>query len=408
MNPIRRTTTTFQPTKGGTTECHTIIQVTDTSLSFVEQMNCILDTYRQLFESREPSTENGSRTIGNTQQAPLADEAENVPTTPIFRRFFLSDAANQQSLLEEALDEHIFCATSIIQQPPLDGSKIALWVYSADQLIADDGAFHHNGYTHYWMGGCVPMSLCGIKDLEKSDYSKGNSEYQMRDIFDAYRSELKPFDMTIADNCMRTWIFVRDVDTNYGGVVTGRRNYFSRIGLTPKTHFISSTGIEGSHANPRVLVQMDACATKGLQEGQVTYLYAKDHLSPTSDYGVTFERGTSITYGDRRHIYISGTASIDEKGKVMFEGDIRKQTLRMLENVQALLAEADASLKDIAMAIVYLRDIGDTAVVKELLSNEMPDLNYVLVYAPVCRPAWLIEIECIALREVNENEFMPF
>ena len=410
MNPIRKTTTVFQPVKGGTVECHTILQVTDSSLSFLEQMNCLLDSYQYLFENSKLKNSSESLTNegkGSYQPSDTNEEAV-LATTPIFRRFFLSDAANQQSILEDALGEHLFCATSIVQQPPLNGTKIALWVYSADQLITDEGTFQHNGYTHYWMGGCLPMSRCGIKDLNKNDYLKGNSEYQMRDIFDAYRSELKPMEMTIEDNCLRTWIFVRDVDVNYKGIVTGRKNYFGRIGLTPKTHFIASTGIEGQHSDSQVLVQMDACATKGLKKEQIQYLQAKSHLNPTSDYGVTFERGTAITYGDRCQIYISGTASIDNNGEVMHQGDICKQTMRMLENIQALLSEADASLKDIKMAIVYLRDIADAETVTKLFDREMPNLNYILVNAAVCRPAWLIEMECIALREAGNNDYAFF
>jgi enamine deaminase RidA (YjgF/YER057c/UK114 family) len=153
---------------------------------------------------------------------------------------------------------------------------------------------------------------------------------------------------------------------------------------------------------------MDACSVKGLKPGQVTYLYAKDHLSPTHEYGVTFERGTAITYGDRRQIYISGTASIDHKGDVLHIGDIEQQTLRMLENIRALLDEGGMTLDDIAMAIVYLRDTADAQNVRHILTRELPALNYVMVLAPVCRPTWLVEMECIAMRAMSDNRYNPF
>ena len=327
--------------------------------------------------------------------------------TPLFRRFFLSDAANQQPALEQALDSVPFCATSIVQQPPLDGTKIALWLWSASGLTAEQGCFIHNGLTHYWMGGCIPYSRADISSFDARP-RVSDSEHQMRDLFDSWRCELKPMDMTIADNGIRTWIFVRDVDVNYRGVVDGRRKYFARIGLTPKTHFLASTGIEGRHALPEVLVQMDGYAVRGLQKGQVQYLYAKDHLNPTYEYGVTFERGTAVTYGDRRHVFISGTASIDDKGRVVHEGDICAQTIRMLENIGALLAEADCTMDDIASAIVYLRDSADADAVRDLLARQLPTLNYVLVLAPVCRPKWLVEMECIAVRPINHPEFPNF
>ena len=41
------------------------------------------------------------------------------------------------------------------------------------------------------------------------------------------------------------------------------------------------------------------------------YQYQYEDVNRTYEYGVTFERGTAVTYGDRRHVFIAGTASID-------------------------------------------------------------------------------------------------
>lgn len=399
MSKIDIKTYTFQPstTEAAVCECHTLFHVSETELTYAEQLDALMEALMEFLNSRP-----------DQQQ--------------VFRRFFVSDAANQQALLEERLDEVPYCATSIVQQPPLDGSKIALWLYTASLPEAEGCVFTHNGYTYYWMGGVIPYMRASLKSITGSKerdklirlgnlsrvvHVETDSEYQTRDLFDSLFAELHALGMTIEDHCVRTWLFVRDVDVNYGGVVTGRRRYFDRIGLTPKTHYIASTGIEGRHANHEVLVQMDACNVKGLQSGQLTYLYAKDHLNPTYEYGVTFERGTAITYGDRRQIFISGTASIDDKGNVLYVGDIERQTLRMLENIRALLEEGEMTLNDIAVAIVYLRDTADAARVRQILSRELPELNYELVLAPVCRPTWLIEMECIALHETS-NRYNPF
>jgi len=383
MSKTHITSTPFRsPAAGSVTEHHTLFHIADTALPYAEQLTALTESYTDWLHAHPEQT-------------------------PLFRRFFLSDAANQQPALEQALDDLPFCATSIVQQPPLDGTKIALWLWSASGMEPRQGCFSHNGLTHYWMGGCIPYSRADISSLDAHP-RVSDSEHQMRDLFDAWRCELKPMDMTIADNGIRTWIFVRDVDVNYHGVVEGRRKYFSRIGLTPRTHFLASTGIEGRHALPEVLVQMDGYTVRGLQPGQVQYLYAKDHLNPTYEYGVTFERGTAVTYGDRRHVFISGTASIDDKGRVVHEGDVRLQTLRMLENIRALLAEAGCTLADIAMAIVYLRDTADADAVRSLLAAELPALSYVLVLAPVCRPKWLVEMECIAVKEVSKPELPNF
>ncbi|MBR1733188.1 MAG: hypothetical protein IJ729_05560, partial [Alloprevotella sp.] len=207
---------------------------------------------------------------------------------------------------------------------------------------------------------------------------------------------------SMAANCLRTWFFARDIDNNYAGVVKARNDIFYTQGLTDKTHFIASTGIGGSGADHRTLTQLDTYAVAGIRPGQVSYLYAPDHLNRTSDYGVSFERGTRVDYADRRHLLISGTASIDNRGQVLHPGDIRRQTLRMLENVGALLAEGGCTFDDVAHMIIYLRDPADYATVRSLYAQRFPGRPAVFVHAPVCRPGWLIEMECMAVKAQHD------
>ena len=153
---------------------------------------------------------------------------------------------------------------------------------------------------------------------------------------------------------------------------------------------------------------MGTYAITGLEPEQQHYLYAPTHLNPTYEYGVTFERGTVVEYGDRDHIYISGTASINNKGEVEHVGDIVLQTKRMWENVEALLKEADSDFQDVMQLIVYLRDTADYEVVKALFAERFPNIPTVITLAPVCRPTWLVEMECIAVKERLNEKFRKF
>lgn len=358
------TTSVFASGKGATAEYHVMVSVTDPSLSYEDQLDAVLEACKEASKGR----------------------------TVHFRRFFLSDAANQFSRLREALAELPTVPTSIVQQAPLDGTRIALWMYCTDPFESPDGIPTHNGYAHYWTGSLV----CPGKD----------SREQMSGLFQKLEQALQG--LSIASDTVRTWIFVRDVDVNYAGVVEGRKDYFNRIGLTADTHYIASTGIEGRAPDCRNLVEMDAYSVKGLQKGQTDYLYAPENLSPTALYGVTFERGTAITYGDRKHVFISGTASIDKKGKVLHPGDAAAQAGRMLDNIEALLKEAGAGLGDIGMAIVYLRDPADEHVARRVVQTRCPSLNALYVLGPVCRPSWLVEMECIALTPKGNPSFPKF
>jgi len=298
----------------------------------------------------------------------------------VFQRFFLSERGQIKELPSET------GAVSYIIQPPLDGSRAALWIY----LVSDAEVSYSDGMT------CVKAD--GLEHIWHSSFSSGASDSfsQTTGILEDYSAALERKGCSLADNCVRTWLFVDDIDNNYLGMVESRREFFEKCGLTSRTHYIASTGICGKPAAESSVVQMDAYSIKG--DFRQRYLYAPTHLNPTYEYGVTFERGVAVDYSGKNHVFISGTASIDNKGNVMHVGDIAGQTSRMLENVEVLLSEGDCGWQDVRMAIVYLRNSGDYAAAAPVLAERLSGVPYVVTLAPVCRPQWLIEIECIGLR----------
>ena len=339
--------------------------------TFQQQLDAVLDCYEQL------------------------KALELNGATAIMKRYFLSDVANQADdvLLADTSD----CAKSIIGQAPLDGSKIGLWVYmmtSVSTRLLPSGLYEaaHGQFRHLWNASAHNTAQ--------------NSEYQTRLLFNEYVMQLMQEGCTLADNCIRTWLFVNDVDVNYGGVVAARNKIFFTQGLTEDTHYIASTGIGGRAQDAKVMTQMDNYAIAGIKKEQVHYLYAPTHLNRTSDYGVSFERGTYIDYRDRRHVIISGTASINNKGQIEHPKDIVRQTHRMWDNVEALLREADSSYDEVTVMIVYLRDFADYDVVRRLYDERFPEKPRIIVHAPVCRSGWLIEMECMAIKPMD-NATMP-
>ena len=313
----------------------------------------------------------------------------------VFKRYFLSDATNQVPVISE--DDQ--CTISYIQQPPLDGSKLAIWLYLQRGTdicnVNESTVVTHNGYRHIWTMGLI-------------NNTADTSYMQTWKTLFTYIDILKMFNATLEANCIRTWFFVRDVDTQYNGLVKSRRECFVEQGLTPDTHYIASTGIGGNPADPKALVQLGSYAMTGFQPQQQRYLYALTHLNRTIEYGVTFERGTLMQYGDRNHVYISGTASINNKGEVLHVGDIEGQTRRMWENVEKLLEEGGMDWGDVMQIIVYLRDGADYQMVKNLFEEKFPHIPSVITLAPVCRPTWLIEMECVAVKAAHNEQFRNF
>lgn len=359
----------FHPASG-VRECHLVVRLRCGGLPFSGQCRELLNSYDSVVERMTNM---------------------NV----VFERYFLSDAATQQDELEKILDARK-CAVSVVEQPPLDGTKVALWAVLVEDALPkrlDSGIVEvsHGSFMHLLSGNMT----ASCRDLKA----------QAKELLIDYSERIGEAGCTLFDNCVRTWFFVQNIDVNYSGVVAARNDVFSAQGLTNDTHFIASTGIGGRTSRKTSLVMMEAYSVKGLLPGQMTYLYAPTHLNRTSEYGVSFERGVRVDYGDRRHVLISGTASIDNCGQVLHTGDVRLQTERMLENVSRLLEEAECSFVDVAHIIVYLRDIADYKTVEEIFEQRFHKIPFVVLYAPVCRPGWLIEMECMAIREQIDTRY---
>ena len=295
-----------------------------------------------------------------------------------YTKIFLSDAQNQHQLLVDSdLFRNILSSQPYteVEQTPADGSKIMLLLMTAD---SDNGALFHS------------------LRLSDSETRGLNSYVQTIALFEKYISIIRDMGLDMKTHLVRTWIYVADIDVNYAGVVKARNDVFAREGLTADTHFIASTGIGGRTDCRTACVAIDFLTYPHIHESDKKYLQALDHLNPTHEYGVAFERGTRLNLPTSSIYYISGTASIDNRGEVMYVGDVRNQTARLLENIGSLLADGGATMNDIKYFIVYLRDFSDFDLVHRLMSHLYPHIPRVIVHAPVCRPQWLVEMECVA------------
>ena len=90
--------------ENGVSEYHVMIHATVPMQTYKEQLEAVSDAYRALLET------------------------ELQGAVAVFKRYFLSDAANQVDMLSAISAEEPDCALSIVQQAPLNGTKIALWV----------------------------------------------------------------------------------------------------------------------------------------------------------------------------------------------------------------------------------------------------------------------------------------
>lgn len=315
------------------------------------------------------------------QTASLTAAEELEHRRPAYCKVFLSDAKNQMPQLLSSDFYHEFLVNipnTVIEQPPLSGCKIALLVKTSGVGEPTEEIFHSIRLT----------------DEEVGD---ADSYEQTRMLFDRYLELAQAAGYDICHNLVRTWIYINNIDATYAGVVEARNDVFDTLGLRADTHYVASTGIGGATEGCKVCVAMDFLTMPTANDGNTRYLKALDHLNPTHEYGVAFERGTRVTLScGKQMFFISGTASIDKSGQVVHVGDVARQTDRLLENIGALLADGGATMDDIQYFVIYLRDLSDYAVVNANMQQLYPLTPRVIVEAKVCRPGWLIEMECIA------------
>ncbi len=102
-------------------------------------------------------------------------------------------------------------------------------------------------------------------------------------------------------------------------------------------------------------------------------------------------------------IFCSGQIGIEPKSGQLVEG-MEKQTEQVLKNLEAVLAEAGASLKNIVKTTVYLKNIADFPKMNEVYAKFLGEHKPARATVEVANlpKGALIEIETIAIMQKSE------
>lgn len=134
---------------------------------------------------------------------------------------------------------------------------------------------------------------------------------------------------------------------------------------------------------------------------------AQQVLNEAYDYALpsSFTRGLGVRIeSGQRILWLSGTASINERGETVHVGDLRAQTWRTYRNLTGLLESEGATWHDVVRTSCYLRDIerdyDEFNRVRTLFFEcfgVMPLPASTGIQARLCRSDLLIEIELFAI-----------
>jgi enamine deaminase RidA (YjgF/YER057c/UK114 family) len=171
----------------------------------------------------------------------------------------------------------------------------------------------------------------------------------------------------------------------------GSRNELDELGLLDDDRARWVDGLEPVEGRPAV-VKRAISAPDILNE-------AYDYSKPSS-----FSRGMRVELPGATMLYLSGTASVDEQGRTIHDGDFAAQCLRTFRNLTRLLAAEGASWHDVVRTTCYLRDIErDYDEFNEIRTSFMHKIGLdplpasTGIQARICRSDLLVEIEAIAI-----------
>jgi len=167
---------------------------------------------------------------------------------------------------------------------------------------------------------------------------------------------------------------------------------------------LEAMGISPSGAKQRGMAGLDPVEGRPLIPKRA--ICAPDVLNEAYDYDKpsSFSRGMRVELPGATMLLLSGTASVDEQGATVYEGDFKAQCLRTFRNLTRLLVAEGASWHDVVRTTCYIRDIErDYDAFNEVRTMFMNAIGLdplpasTGIQARICRSDLLVEIEAIAM-----------
>ena len=207
------------------------------------------------------------------------------------------------------------------------------------------------------------------------------------------------------NSIIRQWNYIERItafdgqDQHYQAFNNARSDFYSKTEWT--NGYPAATGIGANlggiliDVDAVVFTTPDAFATPIDNKLQVAaHAYSEQVLEVARQKKTTpkFERAKSMSFQDRKLIYISGTAAI--RGEESLKGVGLERQLRItMENIAELIADAK-----LVKLRVYLKNKSDYEEAERLMNTYGLNIPISYMWADVCRDELLIEIEGIAIR----------
>ncbi|MFJ4534804.1 RidA family protein [Streptomyces tibetensis] len=126
----------------------------------------------------------------------------------------------------------------------------------------------------------------------------------------------------------------------------------------------------------------------------LTRIPAPDGVAAAAQY-------SHVVVGTGRFVAIAGQLALDERGRLVGEGDPAAQAHQIFENLRHCLAAADATFDDVVKLTYFVTDMAHMPAIRAARAAHIPDDRLpaasAVQVAALVRPEFLIEVEAFAV-----------
>lgn len=231
-----------------------------------------------------------------------------------------------------------------------------------------------------------------------SDDLEVSPQRQAANVFRKIRHVLDQEKWSVRD-IIRTWFFNRNIIEWYDDFNQEREVFFENNGIKDIYPASTCVGIKDE-------LSVGMVANVLLVRPKNVNVLVQDAPSPLQgpayEYKSLFSRGKKISTSQYHKLYISGTASIDQNGRTLYVGNIRKQIAHTMNVIKNMLEVHQMTFANISNGIFYFKELSHKNIVKGCL--EAFNIKGELVCVDICRDDLLFEAEVSAIYYVGEGK----